>query len=149
MWERTSSGMTQVVCNGVRLNQKAHGLVSGAVGVVVNTSGASTGGVFIHHGDWAGRSLPVTSEVREVFESTSLDNYFPLGEVPSGSSGPLSDLSKRHMKVHSERLSTTLSPAALRDAWSWRPNTRIRQTARLVVTRKPVPGPLRGARGCQ
>lgn len=94
MWERTSSGMTQIVCNGVRFDQKAHALDQEPFGVVVHTSGASTGGVFIHHGDWAGRSLPVTSEVREVLESTSLGNYFPLGEVPSSSSGPLSDLSQ-------------------------------------------------------
>jgi hypothetical protein len=48
--------------------------------------------MFCHHGDWLHRTTEVTPAVREVLDSTSLANYFPLGEVPATSSGPLSAL---------------------------------------------------------
>jgi hypothetical protein len=93
MWERTSSGATYVVCNGVRLDPKANALDQEPFGVAVHSSGASTAGIFAHHGSWMSRTVPITSDVQAVLESTSLGNYFPLGEVPSNSSqGPLVDL---------------------------------------------------------
>ena len=94
MWERTSSGCTQIVCNGIRLDAKANALDQEPFGVVVYSSGVSTGGVFIHHGSWDNRTVQITSEVTQTLESTGLGNYFPLGEVPSQSSGPLSDMSR-------------------------------------------------------
>jgi len=94
MWERTSSGCMYLVCNGIRLDEKDNALDQEPFGVVVHSSGASPTGIFIHHGDWRNRTIPITPEVKQVLESTSLGNYFPLREVPSGPSGPLSDLSK-------------------------------------------------------
>ena len=94
MWERTSSGCVYLVCNGMRLDKKDNALDQEPFGIVVHSSGASTSGIFIHHGDWRNRTTPITPGVRLVLDSTSLGNYFPLGEVPSGSSGPLSDLSE-------------------------------------------------------
>ena len=98
MWERTSSDCTQIVCNGIRLEPKDNALDQEPFGVVVYSSGASTGGVFIHHGGWKGRTTPITSEVSQILASSSLGNYFPLGEVPSAGPGPLSDLSQTSHK---------------------------------------------------
>jgi len=60
--------------------------------IIVNSAGASTYGIFVHHGDWPNRTIPITPDVQKILESTSLGNYFPLDEVPQSSSGPLTDL---------------------------------------------------------
>ena len=93
MWEKTDSGPIYLVFNGIRLDPKANALDQEPFGLVVSSSGASTDAVFIHHGNWGNRSVPITSDVRRVLESTSLGNHFPLGEVPDMSSGSLEDLS--------------------------------------------------------
>jgi hypothetical protein len=92
MWERTTSGSIYLVCNGIRLDKPFNELDQEPFGIVVNSSGASTYGLFIHHGNWNNRTIPITPEVRQVLDSTSLGNYFPLGEVSSNSSGALSEL---------------------------------------------------------
>ena len=94
MWERTGSGVTQIVCNGIRLDDKANALDQEPFGVAVYSSGVSTGGLFLHHGNWTGRTETIAPEIQSVLDSTSLGNYFPLGQVPPKSSGPLSDLSQ-------------------------------------------------------
>ncbi len=93
MWERTSSGCTVIVCNGLRVDQQANALDQEPFGVAVRASGASTSGIFAHHGTWQDRTIPITAEIRSILESTSLGKHFPLGEAPPNSSGALSDLS--------------------------------------------------------
>jgi hypothetical protein len=92
MWERTSSSSIFLIFNGIRLDQKDNALDQEPFGIVINSTGASTYGIFIHHGDWPNRTTPITSEVQKILESTSLGNYFPLNEVPQSSSGSLTDL---------------------------------------------------------
>ena len=92
--ERTSSGCTILLCNGIRVDRKSSALDQEPFGVVVYTSGASSAGVFIHHGSWKDRSIPLTPNVRAALESTSLVSFYPLAGAPSKSSGPLSDLSR-------------------------------------------------------
>ena len=92
MWERTSSGSVYLVFNGIRLDEKDNALDQEPFGIAVNSTGVNTNGIFIHHGDWHNRTTPITPEVQKILNSTSLGNYFPLGEVPQCSSGSLSDL---------------------------------------------------------
>ena len=92
MWEQNSSGCTYLVCNGVRLDGRANALDQEPFALAVRPTGASTAVMFCHHGDWVNRTIKITPETRDVLESTSLGNYFPLGEVPAASSGPLSVL---------------------------------------------------------
>ena len=65
--------------------------------------------LFAHHGDWQNRTVPITDEVREVLSSTSLGSYFPLSEVPSASSGPLSDLKRTSHEGALHTLNTRLT----------------------------------------
>jgi hypothetical protein len=92
IWEQNSSGCTYIVCNGVRLDGRANALDQEPFALAVRPSGASTAVMFCHHGDWTNRTIEIAQETRAVLESTSLGNYFPLGEVPAMSSGPLSAL---------------------------------------------------------
>lgn len=113
MWERKPSGDTYLVCNGLRVDLKADALDHEPFGVVVHSSGASTGGVFIHHGGWRGRTTPLTPELRTALESTSLADYFPLAGAPSASSGPLSDLSRTpHAGAFAATLARLTQPSA-------------------------------------
>jgi hypothetical protein len=64
IWERTASGNTALICNGIRLDAKADALDQEPFGLMIYPSGASTGGIIAHHGDWPGRTIPLTSEVR-------------------------------------------------------------------------------------
>jgi hypothetical protein len=93
MWERTSSSSVFLVFNNIRFDQKDNSLDQQPFGIVVNSSGASTYGIFIDHGNWQNRSIPITPEVISILESTSLGNYFPFREeVSQNSSGSLTDL---------------------------------------------------------
>ena len=92
MWERNSSSSVFLVFNGMRLDKKDNAIDQEPFGIVINSTGANTYGIFVHHGDWPNRTIPITSEVQKILESTSLGNYFPLTEVPQSSSGPLTEL---------------------------------------------------------
>lgn len=92
MWEQTSSGAIYIICNGVRIDNKDNALDQEPFGIVVHSSGSASWGLFLHHGNWKNRTIKITSEITQILESTSLDKYFPLGEVPVSSSGPLNDL---------------------------------------------------------
>ena len=106
MWERTSSGDTYLVCNGLRVDPKTNAIDQEPFGLVVRQSGASTGGMFIHHGAWRGRTTTLTPRLRAALESTSFGEFFPLAGVPSASSGPLSSLSHT---PHSGAFSATVA----------------------------------------
>ncbi|HEX7049052.1 MAG TPA: hypothetical protein VF188_02480 [Longimicrobiales bacterium] len=94
MWERTPSGTTILVCNGIRYDAKANALDQEPFGVAVYPSGASTAGIFAHHGSWNGRTAPLPPAIGDIIGSSSLWDYYPLSEVPSTSSGPLTDLKR-------------------------------------------------------
>ncbi len=112
MWERTTSGCVYLVCNGIRLDKKANALDQEPFGIVVRSTGPSTSGFFIHHGTWLHRTIDISPEVRQILDSTSVGNYFPLGEVPSAPSGPLSDLSETsHEGAFRETLRILMSSA--------------------------------------
>ena len=60
MWERTSSSSVFLVFNNMRFDQKDNSLDQQPFGIVVNSSGASTYGIFIDHGNWQNRTTPIT-----------------------------------------------------------------------------------------
>ncbi len=112
MWERKASGDTYLVCNGLRVDPKVDAVDQEPFGLVVHSSGANTGGVFIHHGGWRGRTTPLTPELRTALESTCLADYFPLAGAPSTSSGPLSDLSRtQHAGAFAATLAGLIPPS--------------------------------------
>jgi hypothetical protein len=94
MFEKTTDAHTYIVCNGIRHDKKANALDQEPFGVVVYSTGSSPSGVFIHHGKWARRSVPITPELQGNLTSTGLGDYFPLTDIPSASSGPISDLKR-------------------------------------------------------
>ena len=104
MWDRSPSGFTFLVCNGVRYDAKAGALDQEPFGVAVSSSGAGNAGIFAHHGRWAGRTAELASSVSGLIASSSLWDYYPFSEVPSTASGPFvgssADLSRRSIPHH-------------------------------------------------
>ena len=94
MWDRANAGSVYLVVNGVRLDPDDYALDQEPFGVAVSSSGADTSGVFIHHGDWDDRTVPLSTTHGDLLASTSLGQYFPFGDAPPSSSGPLSELTK-------------------------------------------------------
>lgn len=93
MWERTNSSSVFLVFNNIRFDQKDNSFDQHPFGIVVNSSGANTYGIFIDHGNWQNRTTPITPEVISILESSSLGNYFPLCEkISQNSSGSLTDI---------------------------------------------------------
>jgi len=94
MFEKTTNGRTYIVSNGIRHDEKANNLDQEPFGVVVYTTGSSPVGVFIHHGTWRRRTIPIPQDIKGVLTSTGLGDYFPLTDIPTASSGQLSELKK-------------------------------------------------------
>lgn len=94
MFEKTTDGRTYIVCNGIRYDEKTNALDQEPFGVAVYSTGSSPEGVFIHHGTWRRRSIPITQDIKGVLTSTGLGDYFPLTDIPTVSSGQLSELRK-------------------------------------------------------
>jgi hypothetical protein len=94
MWERSTDGSVYLVVNAVRLDAGDYALDQQPFGVAVNSSGTDTSGVFIQHGDWPGRTVPLSTTHGNLLASTSLGYYFPFGDDPPSSSGPLTELAK-------------------------------------------------------
>jgi len=90
----TSSGATVVLYNCHRVDAPDRAIDHEPFVVVVHESGTSTGGHFVHHGDWEGRSTPlvIPSEFTGEITSSGVAEYFRARPVTDGSSGPLAEL---------------------------------------------------------
>ncbi len=94
MGQQTTDGKVCLVVNCIRPDWNDNAIDQNPFGIIVYTSGASTQGVYIQHGNWHERSIPLTAELKRIITSTSLGDYYPLKNEPHNSSGPLSDLSR-------------------------------------------------------
>ena len=91
-----ASDRTYVVCNGIRPDPRSREIDHEPFVVSVLSSGASTGGMFVHHGDWDGRTESAPTGFWEVVQESGVGDYF-LPSPPSGrSSGTLAELSSDH-----------------------------------------------------
>jgi len=94
MFEKTTDGCTYIICNGIRHDEKANALDQEPFGVAIYSTGSSPEGLFIHHGTWERRSIPITQDIKGILTSTGLGDYFPLTDIPTASSGQISELRK-------------------------------------------------------
>ena len=63
MWEHTNSSALHLVFNGIRIDEKNNSLDQEPFGIVVNSTGVNPIGIFIHHGDWNNRTIPITPDI--------------------------------------------------------------------------------------
>ena len=87
------------MCNAVRVDEKVGMLDHEPFAVSVLSSGASTGGIFVHHGDWEGRSEAAPTGFWDKVEESGIGDYF-LANPPSNSTGgALGDLPTSHQNA--------------------------------------------------
>jgi len=88
----TSSGNIYYMANGNRMDQKDGAIdqMPFGLGFVGNNSIAS--GTLIQHGNWDGRTTYPPEEFWLQVESSEFSNYFPSSEMPSKTSGKITDL---------------------------------------------------------
>ena len=83
---RTVKGTTTVVCNASRVDTPARAIDQEPFAVVVYPFGVSSGGMFLHHGNWLGRTRPAPPEFWQQVEASGVSSYcFSL--PPSGVTG--------------------------------------------------------------
>jgi hypothetical protein len=92
MVSRTVSGTTTVVCNAARVDASAQAIDQEPFAVVVYPVGVSSGGMFLHHGDWPGRTASAPPAFWQQVQASGVSTYF-LSRPPYGAtSGPLATL---------------------------------------------------------
>ena len=95
----TPSGTTILVCNAFRVDAKADAIDQEPFGVLVSPSGASTGGLFLHHGDWPERTVTPPAGFWDFVSASGVGNYF-YANPPSGvTQGPLETLPGGHAEA--------------------------------------------------
>jgi hypothetical protein len=101
----TSSGGSCLMLNSLRVDIRTRLIDQDPLGVFVNSTGLSSSGVLVHHGDWDDRSWEASSELWRDVEESGVGKYYlsnppagirsgSLAELPKGTSGALETVLK-------------------------------------------------------
>jgi hypothetical protein len=92
----TSTGGTYLVFSASRVDSKARAIDIEPFGVIVHSTGPSPSGVFIHDGNWEGRTTDAPLGFWEEVSKSGIGDYF-LTNPPEGQrSGTLAQLPRGH-----------------------------------------------------
>ena len=92
----TSTGGLYLAYSAHRVDFKARQIDIEPFGLVVHSSGQGTSGVFLHHGDWEGRTAPPPADFWDAVTETQLGDYF-LSNPPAGlRAGSIQQLPRGH-----------------------------------------------------
>ena len=101
----TSSGGTYVVFNALRVDPRDRAVDQEPFAIIVHSTGAAASGMFLHHGDWEGRTEHPSREFWSQVDDSGIGNFF-LANPPSGlSSGTLDQLSDGHREAFESAIS--------------------------------------------
>src|SRR5438552_2487907 len=94
--EHTSTGGTYLAFSAERLDRKDAAIDIEPFGIIVHSTGSGPSGVFIHHGNWEGRTIHPTGPLWDEISRSGVADYF-LTTPPHGlREGPLEQLPKGH-----------------------------------------------------
>ena len=92
----TSTGGVYLAYSALRSDHKSQKIDMEPFGVMVHSTGPSSSGVFLHHGDWDGRTEPPPDDFWNTTSRSGVGNYF-FSNPPEGlREGALSQLPKGH-----------------------------------------------------
>ena len=74
----TSTGGLYLAYSANRVDFKARQIDIEPFGLIVHSSGPSVSGVFLHHGDWEGRTTPPPPDFWDTVSANSVVDYFCL-----------------------------------------------------------------------
>jgi hypothetical protein len=84
-------GTVIFVCNALRVDHKDLAIDQEPFGIALLSTGAVESGLFLHHGNWHGRTTAVPPQFWDDVAASGLGNCCPGTQLPS-STGPFSDL---------------------------------------------------------
>ena len=92
----TSTGGSYLVINSLRVDSKANAIDMEPFGLIINSTGASSSAVFLHHGNWDGRTQEAPSSFWDDVERNGIGNLLSARAPVGQTSGLLEDLSYDH-----------------------------------------------------
>ena len=92
----TSTGGTYLVFSALRVDSKYREVDMHPLGFIIHSTGVSSSGVFLDHGDWLGRTEPAPPEFWAQVNTDGIGDYFYARPPAGQTSGPLGDLSIQH-----------------------------------------------------
>lgn len=92
----TSTGGTYLVFSALRVDSKDRAVDMQPLGLIVHSTGVSSSGVFLDHGDWPGRSEPAPLEFWEQVDTYGIGDYFYARPPAGKTSGDLTELPIQH-----------------------------------------------------
>ena len=79
----TSTGGTYLVFNARRVDTKDRAIDQEPFAIINHSTGPSSAGMFIHHGDWEGRTETAPQEFWDHVEESGIGDYF-FSNPPAG-----------------------------------------------------------------
>lgn len=92
----TSTGGTYLAYSANRVDYKDRRIDIEPFGLIVHSSGPSSSGVFLHHGDWEGRTEPPPAEFWNVVADSGIGDYFHSNPPEGLREGTLDHLPRGH-----------------------------------------------------
>lgn len=81
------------MANGNRVDSYDNSVDQMPFGLVFIGDGPIPSGCLIQHGDWDNRTTKPPTEFWDLVNASGTNSYYPLSELPSASSGKITDLS--------------------------------------------------------
>jgi len=92
----TSTGGIYMVYSANRVDEKAKAIDIEPFGLIVHSTGASNWGMFIHHGDWDGRTEIPPNEIWDEIDRSGIGDYYLTSLPSTRQKGSLDELPKGH-----------------------------------------------------
>ena len=92
----TSTGGTYLAISANRIDFKDQAIDVEPFGVIVNSTGTSSSAVFLHHGNWAGRSEKMPQGFWDEIDKSGIGDYFYTNPPENMVEGALEQLPKKH-----------------------------------------------------
>ena len=90
----TSTGGTCLMFTNLRVDTGTYLVDQDPLGFFLSSSGVSSSGVLVHHGDWDDRSWGASTALWREVEETGIGGYFAANPPEGRSSGSLMELPK-------------------------------------------------------
>jgi hypothetical protein len=92
----TSTGGTYLIFSALRPDVRHQAVDIEPFGLIVDSSGPSSSGVFLHHGEWPGRTQPAPPEFWDSVDRFGVGDYFFANPPQGKSEGSLDELPIEH-----------------------------------------------------
>lgn len=90
----TSTGGTCLMFTNLRVDTGAHVIDQDPLGFFLSSSGVSSTGALVHHGDWDDRSREASTTLWREVEESGIGGYFATSPPEGRRSGSLTELPK-------------------------------------------------------